>query len=259
MNARAKKELKEPARLDGAALDYAPQNEYGVVFLFATLARRFGLRVQQVQAGFPDCNAVERATGKKIRIEFEYKSRNFREHKHDPKKCDCIVCWIHDWPDAPANLRVIELRREFGFGFNVWMMPTKGQYREEISQFRLGMWSVPSQCHPGDLVLYYRTRPDGLIQDIFKVTAPVKHCRAGWKPGKDYMASIRRVCALKAPVHLEDFRLHSVLKSANFVRGHFQGRPKVTTYWPYLYNLILERNPPLKSKLRGYAPEKVLR
>src|SRR6266508_4291573 len=47
------------ARLpDGAPLDYAPDNEQGVVYLFSHLARRrFGVRVERVQGGFPYCVA----------------------------------------------------------------------------------------------------------------------------------------------------------------------------------------------------------
>src|SRR5262245_5209345 len=51
---------------DRAPLDYAPDNEQGVVYLFSHLARsRFGLRVERVQAGFPDCIAYR--DGKRIR------------------------------------------------------------------------------------------------------------------------------------------------------------------------------------------------
>lgn len=39
-----------------------------------------------------------------MRIEFEYRSRNFREHRHDPADCDLIVCWEHDWPGAPVEV-----------------------------------------------------------------------------------------------------------------------------------------------------------
>jgi hypothetical protein len=44
----------------------------------------------------------------RARVEFEFRSRNFRDHGHDATKCDLIVCWQHDWPDCP--LEVIELR-----------------------------------------------------------------------------------------------------------------------------------------------------
>jgi hypothetical protein len=101
-------------------MDYAPENEQGVVFLFADLARRrWGMRIEILQAGFPDCVAFQR--GKRTRIEFEFRSSNFRVHRHDPKGCDLIVCWIDDWSSAPPGLRVLELRREFGMGFNVWV------------------------------------------------------------------------------------------------------------------------------------------
>ena len=110
---------RRTSRLDGAPLDYAPENEQGVVFLFSQLARKsYGLRVERVQTGYPDCIAYKR--GKRIRIEFEYRSRNFRQQKHDPKLCDWIVCWEHNWPGVPKRLRVVELRRDFGLGFNVW-------------------------------------------------------------------------------------------------------------------------------------------
>jgi hypothetical protein len=46
------------------------------------------------------------------RIEFEYESRNFREHGHPPDGCDMIICWIHNWPECPANLEVIALKDE---------------------------------------------------------------------------------------------------------------------------------------------------
>jgi hypothetical protein len=45
-----------------------------------------------------------------VRIEFEYRSRNFLTHKHDARQCDLIVCWEDDWPDSP--LEVLELKRE---------------------------------------------------------------------------------------------------------------------------------------------------
>ncbi|HEY2495946.1 MAG TPA: hypothetical protein VGK24_02655 [Candidatus Angelobacter sp.] len=31
---------------------------------------------------------------------------------HDPKKCDVIVCWIHNWPECPEWIEVVELSRE---------------------------------------------------------------------------------------------------------------------------------------------------
>jgi len=46
----------------------------------------------------------------RVRIEFEYESKNFERHGHDPSACDVIVCWVHNWNDCPPNIQVIELK-----------------------------------------------------------------------------------------------------------------------------------------------------
>ena len=45
----------------------------------------------------------------RVRIEFEYESRNFLRHMHEASRCDVIVCWVHNWPECP--LEVIELSK----------------------------------------------------------------------------------------------------------------------------------------------------
>jgi hypothetical protein len=228
-----------------------------VVYLFSWLARRrYGLRVERVQAGYPDCIAYR--DGRKIRIEFEYTSRNFQMHGHDSKRSDWIVCWIHDWPGVPKRLRVIELRREFGLGFNVWFQPVGGEYRNALARISYDeAWSVPSRAIEGDLLLFYRTRPDCFVRDIFRLAGPVGYIKAGWKPGKDWMAAIRRVCTLKAPVHLSELRQDSIIRHAGFVRGAMRGRYKATEYWPELYRMIISRNPAVEPALRRYGPERL--
>ena len=47
--------------------------------------------------------------GSRLRIEFEYESRNFLRHLHDPSQCDIIVCWKHNWKGCPGEIEVIEL------------------------------------------------------------------------------------------------------------------------------------------------------
>jgi hypothetical protein len=94
---------------------HAPLNELGVVFLFGMLAERLGFVVMRVQKEFPDCEAmreVEPGRWQLELIEFEYLSRNFLTHGHDPAGCDVIVCWEHNWPECPENLEVIELKKE---------------------------------------------------------------------------------------------------------------------------------------------------
>ena len=94
-------------------LAHAPVNELGVVFVFGAMARRLGFIVHRLQAGFPDCIAMrEMGPGQwqRVRIEFEYESRNFLKHRHRADRCDLIVCWRHNWKECP--LEVLELREE---------------------------------------------------------------------------------------------------------------------------------------------------
>jgi len=98
--------------IDFRGLRHEPVNEDGVVFLFGMLARELGYLVEAVQAGFPDCEAKRQvAPGRwqRVRIEFEFESRNFRDHGHPVEGCDAIVCWRHNWTDCPASLEVVEL------------------------------------------------------------------------------------------------------------------------------------------------------
>ena len=44
-----------------------------------------------------------------VHIEFEFESRNLRDHGHPIAGCDVIVCWRHNWPECPENLEVVEL------------------------------------------------------------------------------------------------------------------------------------------------------
>jgi hypothetical protein len=97
-------------------LAHEPVNEMGVVYLFGMLSERLGFVVTRIQSEFPDCEAFrEAAPGRwqRVWIEFEFESRNFLLHKHDPKKCDVIVCWKHNWAECPANIEVIELSSIF--------------------------------------------------------------------------------------------------------------------------------------------------
>ncbi|HET6843140.1 MAG TPA: hypothetical protein VFK06_15905 [Candidatus Angelobacter sp.] len=97
-----------------SGLIYEPVNEAGVIFVFGRLAEKLGIHVERMQTGFPDCEAMrEVETGKwqRVRIEFEFESRNFLVHKHQPEGCDIIICWTHNWPECPSHLEVVELKR----------------------------------------------------------------------------------------------------------------------------------------------------
>lgn len=91
-------------------LVYSPLNENGVVFLFGKVAEDLNMYVEEIKPGFPDCIA-RRFTGRgweRLRVEFEYKSSNFKQHGHDPDMCDMVICWDHDWKECP--LEVVELK-----------------------------------------------------------------------------------------------------------------------------------------------------
>lgn len=96
-------------------LVYAPTNEQGVVFLFGKTAHEFGMYVELIRTGYPDCIA-KRYIGKNrwedIRIEFEFRSSDFVKHKHRPEDVDMIACWEHDWEGCPKSVEVLELQSE---------------------------------------------------------------------------------------------------------------------------------------------------
>jgi hypothetical protein len=103
----------DPLLMPGMA--HAPTNEAGVMFAFGVLAGRLGFAVKRWQVAFPDCVAVrEMAKGQwqDQNVEVEFESKNFLRHGHDPKKCDVIVCWTHNWPECPEWIEVVELRKE---------------------------------------------------------------------------------------------------------------------------------------------------
>jgi hypothetical protein len=99
--------------LNFRGLQHAPINEQGVVLLFGMVAFELGFVVESVASGFPDCEAKRRIDRRgdkweRVRIEFEYRSRSFKDHGHDPSKCELLVCWEDNWPECP--IEVLELR-----------------------------------------------------------------------------------------------------------------------------------------------------
>jgi Homing endonuclease associated repeat len=94
-------------------LAHGPANEAGVMLLFGAMAAGLGFVVTRVQTEFPDCEAMREMqpdVWQRVRIEFEYESRNFVRHLHNTQDCDVIVCWVHNWPECP--LQVVELREK---------------------------------------------------------------------------------------------------------------------------------------------------
>lgn len=100
-------------KIDFASLSCAPVNELGVVYLFGVLHKSFDYRIESIQAGYPDCIArrkIGRNRWEEVRIEFEFNSKSFVSHGHDPSSVDVIICWIHDWMNCPDDIEFIELK-----------------------------------------------------------------------------------------------------------------------------------------------------
>lgn len=98
--------------IDFRGLRHEPVNEQEVVFLFGMVARELGYMVEALQAGFPDCEAKRQVGPNKwqrVRIEFEFESKSFRDHGHPADGCDVIVCWRHNWPECPPHIQVVPL------------------------------------------------------------------------------------------------------------------------------------------------------
>jgi hypothetical protein len=253
------KPSERPLPLKNAPLRYAPENELGVVFLFSRVAKRLQFRIEKIRAAYPDCIAYRHAGDreKRVRIEFEFESSNFKAHKHDAKECDCIVCWDHDWPGVPDHIEVVELRRFFGAPFKVWIqVAIKGQWMYLDKGARLS-WALSKRVTHGDLLLMYRAYPACAVTDIFRFTGrELEEGAAGWRDGTCVAGEITRVCRLESPIFLSDFRQHKVLKTASFVRANMQGTGGllVSEYWPYLHSMLYERNPKARRVLARYAP-----
>lgn len=110
--------VREPqilgARLDCPVLNYQPVNELGVVLLFGFYMKELGFsHLEQIQSRYPDAiGMLQLPNGRlqRVAIEFEYESKNFEQHQHDPKDCDMIVCWLHNWRNCPEHIQIIELK-----------------------------------------------------------------------------------------------------------------------------------------------------
>jgi len=73
---------------------FTPENELGVIVVFAQEGPRHGFHIKAIQAAFPD--AVVEKGGVSYRAEFEFRASSFDQHGHDYRKCDLIICWDND-------------------------------------------------------------------------------------------------------------------------------------------------------------------
>jgi hypothetical protein len=288
------KTILEPELLQGAPLRHAPINEMGVVFLFSHLCRRMQIQVLSIQAGFPDCIALQRVGGqeKRIRIEFEYKASNFRTHGHTADECDWIVCWEHDWPDVPPHLKVVELREFFDHGFNVWI--DVGQPQDDWSA--RGMYTFGKRVSKGDLVLFYEATPCQWLRQVYTVSglAPKEQQgrqnetnisyedrisliaeakeQQGRRRGNNWLClrpmdaifstgyrqvhTLRRVCILDPPLHMKSLETKNLAIISKAIQSQKHNR-KITEHWWLLYAHIIRKYPNLAAAFEPFSPSRV--
>lgn len=73
---------------------FKPENELGVIIVFAQSAQEAGFEILRISIEFPD--ATIKRGDMVYQVEFEYQSASFRKHGHDPRECDLVICWEHD-------------------------------------------------------------------------------------------------------------------------------------------------------------------
>lgn len=84
-----------------------PKNEMGVVVRFSQICSEYGVEILSVQSAYPD--AVIKLNGKNYIAEFEYYASNFLQHRHDPRHCDVVICWVNDLVGTDFPLPIWEL------------------------------------------------------------------------------------------------------------------------------------------------------
>lgn len=88
-----------------ADLRFTPTNEIQTREWFVYHLEEFGYDIIVSQEAFPDYVLAD-LTGKQYKVEAEFESNNFLIHRHDPIKCDFVLCWLHT---ASLLLPVLEL------------------------------------------------------------------------------------------------------------------------------------------------------
>ena len=101
------------APMDFGEMIYEPIDKVGVIFLFSKIQQELGIKVEKIQPSFPEAKCLKKTKRgwEVIWLGFEYKSSDFKEHQHDQKECDMLICWKDDWKDRPSTPKVIELKK----------------------------------------------------------------------------------------------------------------------------------------------------
>jgi hypothetical protein len=107
------KEHRQGRTLGFRGFAFAPTCEHDVVQLFGAVAKELGFEIIGNRSEFPDCKARRLQKGQRDHfidclIEYEFSSLDFKKHRHDPKGCDLIICWEHNWPQCPVEVLALQ-------------------------------------------------------------------------------------------------------------------------------------------------------
>lgn len=244
--------------LESGPLLYEPTNEQGVVALFSWLCEdEYGLRMEEVRTGYPDC--IAKGSRGRVRIEFEFESSRFNHA--DLKQCDWLVCWIdNDKPDArwrkgPHRLACKELRPLFPeLGRKAWIQPYKAHRVRRFSEAKLfDEWTVPSQARKGDILLVYRSGRDAAFTHIMELRSNAEYAgKHRW--GRGFQADLRKLLELPHPVSRQEALRVPALKDVSFLKNPTPLGQSAEDSWEPLTDLMLKKNPKagIRKALKGF-------
>jgi len=202
-------------------LVYAPLNENGVILLFGKVMHDLNMYIEEIKPGFPDCIA-RRFIGRgweRVAIEFEYTSRNFKLHGHDPEQCDIVVCWEHDWPECP--LEVIELKTEIQTMENYPIKPP-GSSDNTVQDIEGDMKKILTAIGAGpDIEIWYTAIFGALSKIDDSIWAKIGTKYIGWYcPQRAFVSIILR----KQSIRFECFARGLPLKGTKVSNERFAPR-----------------------------------
>ena len=88
---------------------FTPKNEQGVIAKFFMDGLPKGWVLKEIRTAYPD--ALIEINGLEWRVEFEYSSGNFLDHRHDPWGCDLIICWENSLDHELFPIPIIALSK----------------------------------------------------------------------------------------------------------------------------------------------------
>lgn len=84
-----------------------PRNEAETIALFKLASARLGWKIASLQIAFPDA-IIENERSQRLVVKFEFDSKNFQAHQHDPTGCDLIIAYKDSWENPPVPVWALE-------------------------------------------------------------------------------------------------------------------------------------------------------